>query len=96
MKYATEMGSAKMIYIPSSIKIGSAIQTLIRGIHRHAEHRQHTGCISLLSFFKNKDSMLKTEQFRTSKQYHSLTITLSPTLTTHTGLVTGSSQSPFL
>jgi hypothetical protein len=31
MKYATEMGSVAMIYIPSFIKIGSGIQKLIVG-----------------------------------------------------------------
>jgi hypothetical protein len=31
MKYAVEMGSGAMIYIPSFIKIGSAIKKLIRG-----------------------------------------------------------------
>jgi hypothetical protein len=31
MKYAVEMGSDAMTYIPSYIKIGSAIQKLIRG-----------------------------------------------------------------
>jgi hypothetical protein len=31
MKYAVEMGSGAMIYIPSFIKIGSAIQKLIGG-----------------------------------------------------------------
>jgi hypothetical protein len=30
MKYAIEMGSDATIYIPSFIKIGSGIQTLIR------------------------------------------------------------------
>jgi hypothetical protein len=35
MKYAVEMGSGAMVYIPSFIKIGSGIETLIgRGIHR--------------------------------------------------------------
>jgi hypothetical protein len=34
MKYAVEMGSGAVIYIPSFIKIGSGIQTLIEGIHR--------------------------------------------------------------
>jgi hypothetical protein len=38
------MGSGAMIYIPSFIKIGSGIQTLIGGIHR-----QHSDHISLLS-----------------------------------------------
>jgi hypothetical protein len=34
MKYAVEMGSSAMIYIPSFIKNYSAILKLIRGIHR--------------------------------------------------------------
>jgi hypothetical protein len=37
MKYVVEMGSGAMTYIPSFIKIGSAIQKFIRGIHRHTE-----------------------------------------------------------
>jgi hypothetical protein len=37
MKYAFKMGSGVMIYIPSFIKTGSAIQKLIRGIYRHTE-----------------------------------------------------------
>jgi hypothetical protein len=37
MKYAVEMGSGTMIYIPSFIKIGSGIQKLIRGIHRYRD-----------------------------------------------------------
>jgi hypothetical protein len=35
MKYAVEMGSGAMIYIPSFIKIDRSIQFLIMGIHRH-------------------------------------------------------------
>jgi hypothetical protein len=31
MKYAVEMGSGAMLYIPSSIKTGSGIQKLIGG-----------------------------------------------------------------
>jgi hypothetical protein len=31
MKYAVEMGSGAMIYVPRFIKIGSGIQKLIRG-----------------------------------------------------------------
>jgi hypothetical protein len=31
MKYAVEMGSGAMIYIPSFIKIGSSIQMLMGG-----------------------------------------------------------------
>jgi hypothetical protein len=40
MKYAVEMGSGAMIQIPSSIKIGSAIQRLIGGIHRHIDTQE--------------------------------------------------------
>jgi hypothetical protein len=35
MKFVVEMGSDAVIYIPSFIKIGSGIQKLIGGIHRH-------------------------------------------------------------
>jgi hypothetical protein len=58
MKYAVEMGSGAMICIPSLIKIGSDIQKLIGGIHRH---RQHGDLISLLLFFQNKESRLKMD-----------------------------------
>jgi hypothetical protein len=37
MKYAVEMGLDAIIYTPSFIKIGSGIQKLILGIHRHAD-----------------------------------------------------------
>jgi hypothetical protein len=37
MKYAVELGSGAVIYIPSFINIGSGIQTLIGGIHRHTD-----------------------------------------------------------
>jgi hypothetical protein len=48
MKYAVEMDSGAMIYIPSFIQIGSGIQKLMRGggIHRHADS------ISLLLFLQ--------------------------------------------
>jgi hypothetical protein len=38
MKYAVEMGSGAMMYIPSFIKIGSGIQKLM-GIHRHTDSK---------------------------------------------------------
>jgi hypothetical protein len=39
MKYAVNMGSGVRMYIPSFIKIGSAIQKLRGwGIHRHADN----------------------------------------------------------
>jgi hypothetical protein len=34
MKYAVEMGSGAMMYIPSFIKIGSSIQKVISGGYR--------------------------------------------------------------
>jgi hypothetical protein len=37
MEYAVEMGSGAVIYIPTFIKIGSGIQNLIGGIHRHTD-----------------------------------------------------------
>jgi hypothetical protein len=42
MKYAVEMGSGAMICVPSFTKIGSGIQKLIGGIHRHAERKEIT------------------------------------------------------
>jgi hypothetical protein len=41
-KYAIEMGSSAMIFIPSFVKIGSGIQKLIGGIHRHTAWRSYT------------------------------------------------------
>jgi hypothetical protein len=37
MKYAVEMGSGAMVYIPNFIKIGSGIKMLMGGIHRHTD-----------------------------------------------------------
>jgi uncharacterized RmlC-like cupin family protein len=37
MKYAAEMGSGAMIYIPSFIMTGEGIQKLIKGNHRHTD-----------------------------------------------------------
>jgi hypothetical protein len=50
---AVEMDSGAVIYIPSFIKIGSGVQKLIGGIHRHTQtHGQQRDLISLLYFFK--------------------------------------------
>jgi hypothetical protein len=59
MKYAVEMGSDALIYVPSLIKIGSGIQKL-RGwdIQRHIQHGDH---ISLLLFFQNEENGLKVD-----------------------------------
>jgi hypothetical protein len=53
MKYAFEMGSDVVKYIPSFIKIGSGFQK---------RHRQHGEIISLLSFFQKKESRLKQKE----------------------------------
>jgi hypothetical protein len=39
MKYADEMGSVAMIYVPYFINIGSGIQKLVRGIHWQADSK---------------------------------------------------------
>jgi hypothetical protein len=41
MKYAVEMGSGAMIYIPSFIKIGSAIRKLMGEGDTQTEWRSH-------------------------------------------------------
>jgi hypothetical protein len=50
MKYAVEMGSGAMIYIPSFIKIGSGIHNLIGGIYRQT----YADRISLISLKENR------------------------------------------
>jgi hypothetical protein len=40
MRYAVETGSGAVIYIPSFVKIGSGIQKLIGGIHRHTDRME--------------------------------------------------------
>jgi hypothetical protein len=60
MKYAVEMGSGAVKYIPSSIKTGSGIQKLTGGNAQTHRHRQHGDLISILTFFQNKKSKLKT------------------------------------
>jgi hypothetical protein len=37
MKYAVEMGSDAMIYVPHFVKTGSGIQNLIERIHKHTD-----------------------------------------------------------
>jgi hypothetical protein len=51
MKYAVEMGSGAIMYIPSFIKIDSGIQKLIGRIHRHS--------MEIASSFQNKESRQK-------------------------------------
>jgi hypothetical protein len=52
MKYAVEMGSGVMIYIPSFIKTRS-------GIEMEGVHRQHGDIIKLLLVFQNMQSRVK-------------------------------------
>jgi hypothetical protein len=40
MKYAIDIDSGAMIYIPSFIKTCSGIQKLMGGIHRHTDRMQ--------------------------------------------------------
>jgi hypothetical protein len=55
VKYAVEMGSVVMIYMPSLVNISSGIHKLIRG----DTHRQQGDPTSPLSFFQNRESRLK-------------------------------------
>jgi hypothetical protein len=58
MKYVIEMNSGATICIPSFIKIVSGIQKLMDGGDTQT-HRKHGDCISLLLFFKHKETKLK-------------------------------------
>jgi hypothetical protein len=51
MKHAAEMGSGAMIHIPGFIKIGSGIQKLTWGIHRHT-HRHKDSMEIAYTFFR--------------------------------------------
>jgi hypothetical protein len=62
MKYAIEMGSGAMIYIPSFRKFGSCIQKLIGGDTKTRRHRRYGDRISLILFFQNKKSRLKNKR----------------------------------
>jgi hypothetical protein len=50
MKYAVEIGSGAMKYIPRFIKIGSGIQNLMQGKDSQT-YRQHDDLISFFNFF---------------------------------------------
>jgi hypothetical protein len=59
MKYAAEMGSGAMIYIPSFIDIGSDIQKLMAGRSKtRVTQTQHGNHIRPLSLFQYKGSRL--------------------------------------
>jgi hypothetical protein len=59
MKYAVEMGSGAVIYVPTFIKTGSGIQKVI-GKKDSQTQRQHGDRISLLLFFQNRERRLKS------------------------------------
>jgi hypothetical protein len=63
MKYAVEMGSGGMIYVPSFIKIGSGIQKLMGGVYR-----QHADCINLLPFFQKKEGRPNRRRRKTGRR----------------------------
>jgi hypothetical protein len=50
MKYAVEMGSGAMIYVPSFMKIGAGVQKLMEGGDKRI-HREHGDLIGRLLFF---------------------------------------------
>jgi hypothetical protein len=50
MKYALKMGSGAMTCIISTINIGSRIQKLIKGIHRHTDKKEFA--LAGFHFFK--------------------------------------------
>jgi hypothetical protein len=58
MKYAIEMGSGGMIYIPSLINIGSGFEKLTKG--NSQTRRQHGDHKSLCLVLQNKECGLKT------------------------------------
>jgi hypothetical protein len=49
------MSSGGKIYVPSFIKIGSRIQTLL-GENSNTDTRTQDGLINFISFFQNKES----------------------------------------
>jgi hypothetical protein len=59
MKCTVEIGSDAVIYIPSFIRTGSAIQKLIRRRNHIKTHKQQGDLISLPLFFQNKENRLK-------------------------------------
>jgi hypothetical protein len=68
MKYAVQMVSGAMIYIPCFIKIGSGIQKLIWGYTQ--AYRQYDDLIILILFSQNKENGLKTELSRNPWHYN--------------------------
>jgi hypothetical protein len=72
MKYAVEMASGGMTYIPSFINTGSGIQKLLGG-----GGTQQGDLISLHLFFQNKESRLKTISSINAKGFEAHTKSVS-------------------
>jgi hypothetical protein len=60
MKYAIQMASGGMIYIPAFMKVDRVMQKLLGGTHiKTHTYRIQGNLISLLLFFQNRESRLK-------------------------------------
>jgi hypothetical protein len=64
MKYVVEIGSGDMIYIPSFVNIGSAIQKLMKGIHRQTAGRAHKATSFLPNKIKQDYKMVTRIKYR--------------------------------
>jgi hypothetical protein len=58
MKYTAEMDSGAMMYVPRFIKMDSAIQKLIGGIHRNTETQTAWRSHQPIFIFQNMKSRL--------------------------------------
>jgi hypothetical protein len=65
MKYAVEMGSGAMTYIPNFIKIGSGIQNLMRGDSQTHKHTQTAWKAQAYFNFLKISKLIKREPFLT-------------------------------
>jgi hypothetical protein len=68
MKYTVDMGSGAMTYIPSFVKIGSAIQELMWGGYIDTQ-TAWTSHKDTLIFCQNKESILKIYSFQEALLY---------------------------
>jgi hypothetical protein len=59
MKYAVEMGSVTIIYMPRFIKFGSGIQKLTGEDSQTHRHERDLISLLLFYFFQNKQNALK-------------------------------------
>jgi hypothetical protein len=76
MKYAIEMASGGMIYVPSFMIIGTGIQNLLDGIHLQAHRHIHRQKGYLISLFFSKQGMQANKMRNKSMTIASVTIRL--------------------